>query len=106
MGKPPSTTPMRRAAVMPLEETSQERFDAWIHQLLHLERTDPATLAEEIRNSPYAAIAPVMDEAALAALPVSSTNGIPTVVAHGMGDSCFNPGAYPTIHPSLDITAD
>merc|ERR1711968_4747 len=92
MGKPPSTTPMRRAAVMPLEETSQEKFDAWIHQLLHLERTDPATLAEEIRNSPYAAIAPVMDEAALAALPVSSTNGIPTVVAHGMGDSCFNPG--------------
>merc|ERR1712188_100763 len=92
MGKPPSTTPMRRAAVMPLEETSQEKFDAWIHQLLHLERTDPATLAEEIRNSPYAAIAPVMDEAALAALPVSSTNVIPTVVAHGMGDSCFNPG--------------
>merc|ERR1711937_167499 len=92
MGKPPSTTPMRRAAVMPLEETSQEKFDAWIHQLLDLEKNDPVTLAKEIRESPYAAIAPVMDEAALAKIAVESTNGIPTVVAHGMGDSCFNPG--------------
>merc|ERR1712072_621107 len=92
MGKPPSTTPMRRDAVMPLQETSQEKFDAWIHQLLDLEKNDPVTLAKEIRESPYAAIAPVMDEAALAKIAVESTNGIPTVVAHGMGDSCFNPG--------------
>eukprot|EP00657_Telonema_sp_P-1_P012742 TRINITY_DN9503_c0_g2_i1.p1 TRINITY_DN9503_c0_g2~~TRINITY_DN9503_c0_g2_i1.p1 ORF type:complete len:299 (+),score=111.04 TRINITY_DN9503_c0_g2_i1:287-1183(+) len=35
---------------------------------------------------------PEMNETTLAAIPVSSTNGIPTVVAHGMGDSCFNAG--------------
>ena len=54
---------------------------------------DPEALAELIRNSPLAAIAtnvtvgPFMERNATA-----DGAGLPMVVAHGMGDSCFNPG--------------
>lgn len=52
-------------------------------------RTDPETLAEEIRTSPIAAIA---NEVALPPARAAGNSTLPVVIAHGMGDSCFNAG--------------
>lgn len=84
MGKPPG----RRSEVEPMEPS----FESYLMQLLELAETDPEALAKDLRESAFATIAPVMNEQALAGINMSATNGIPTVVAHGMGDSCFNPG--------------
>merc|ERR1712093_136388 len=67
-------------------------MEAWIYQLLALQKNKPEILAKEIRESGLAAIAPVMSDSALLEIADAPTNGLPTVVAHGMGDSCFNPG--------------
>lgn len=83
MGSPPYN---RRALVEPELNEAEE----YLEQLLQLAETNPAQLATEIQNSGLAAIAPVMNETMLGDF--HSTNGIPTVVGHGMGDSCFNPG--------------
>lgn len=84
MGKPPS----RRRVVEPELNPAEQ----YIEQLLQLAQTDAPKLAKEIRESGFAAIAPVMNDTLLDAIAPTATNGIPTVVAHGMGDSCFNPG--------------
>jgi palmitoyl-protein thioesterase len=57
--------------------------------LVDLARDSPEEAAQLIAESPIAAIAPEI------ATPLESGNGagyLPTVVAHGMGDSCFNRG--------------
>jgi palmitoyl-protein thioesterase len=88
-----ATPPMAmRRSVEPMEATSEMLLESWIQQLLHLEATNPAQLAKELRGTSLAAIAPEMNSTLVDALSTSPTNGIPTVVAHGMGDSCFNPG--------------
>lgn len=84
MGKPPSN---RRALVVEPELNEAEQY---IEQLLQLAETNPDQLAMEMQQSGLAAIAPVMNETFVGEF--HSTNGLPTVVAHGMGDSCFNPG--------------
>merc|ERR1712166_478729 len=84
MGKPPSN---RRALVVEPELHEAEQY---IEQLLQLSETNPDQLAMEMQQSGLAAIAPVMNETFVGEF--HSTNGLPTVVAHGMGDSCFNPG--------------
>jgi palmitoyl-protein thioesterase len=85
MGKPPA---LRRSLVEP--ELNQA--EQYIEQLLQLAETNPERLAKEMRESDLAAIAPTLNDTMLAAIAPTPTNGIPTVVAHGMGDSCFNPG--------------
>ena len=60
-----------------------------IKELIEMKISNPSLLAAHIRASPLAAIQkevtiPDPPEAPLATLPI--------VVAHGMGDSCFNPG--------------
>ena len=55
-----------------------------------LAKDSPEELAEEIRRSPIAAIA---SEVTVPTVRASNTsNSLPLVVAHGMGDSCFNKG--------------
>ena len=50
---------------------------------------EPEALAEELRTSPVAQIAPSFSSFT----PAGAKNAsLPIVVAHGMGDSCFNPG--------------
>lgn len=56
--------------------------------LLAMSHDSPEQLAELITSSPLAAIAD--DVAEQEAAPESG--GLPIVVAHGMGDSCFNSG--------------
>jgi len=56
--------------------------------LTDLATESPEDLAKLIADSPLAAIAPVVD----APEEVGNGSYLPTVVAHGMGDSCFNPG--------------
>ena len=59
-----------------------------LHDVVKRAITEPAALAEELRTSPLAAIAPTFS------MPAAGLNNatLPIVVAHGMGDSCFNPG--------------
>lgn len=57
--------------------------------LVGMAEQEPEKLAELIRASPLAAIAPNVTVGA----PQNASDGaLPVVVAHGMGDSCFNPG--------------
>ena len=51
-------------------------------------RTDPASLATDLRESPVAQIGRPMQPSAA---PLANKT-FPIVVAHGMGDSCFNAG--------------
>jgi len=57
--------------------------------LIELSESNPEDAALLIRTSPFAAIAPEIDMPDQGA-PAGSAP--PTVVAHGMGDSCFNSG--------------
>lgn len=50
--------------------------------------TNEAAAAKLFAESPLAAIAPAIEEPRSA----SNSGHLPTVFAHGMGDSCFNPG--------------
>jgi len=56
--------------------------------LQELAHTSPEDAAKEIASSPLAAISPEVSLPAVAA----QGSFLPTVVAHGMGDTCFNPG--------------
>jgi len=61
-----------------------------LYNLTELARDFPQVVLDEIKASPLRAIAPVISEPVTA---ISSTAGaLPTVVAHGMGDSCWEPG--------------
>ena len=59
--------------------------------LLERARSEPAAVAEDLRASPLAQIVKAEDYAPSAA-PMSPAASLPIVVAHGMGDSCFNAG--------------
>ena len=60
-----------------------------LHALHRRAHEDPEPLARELAASPLAAIAPTFGAAERS----PHTNGtLPIVTAHGMGDSCFNPG--------------
>merc|ERR1712046_145740 len=62
-----------------------------LKKLVDLAEKDPESLAELISTSPLAAVAQNITVG-----PFMERNGtdatLPLVVAHGMGDSCFNPG--------------
>jgi len=58
-----------------------------LHSLVQRALAEPTTLANELRESPLAAIAPMMSSGKGLA-----NSSLPVVVTHGMGDSCFNPG--------------
>jgi palmitoyl-protein thioesterase len=61
-----------------------------LYNLTELARDFPQVVLDEIRASPLRAVAPVISEPMTA---IASTAGsLPTVVAHGMGDSCWEPG--------------
>lgn len=62
-----------------------------LSELVRMAEQQPYELAELIRSSPLAAIASNMTVGPLRTERASSTSK-PLVVAHGMGDSCFNPG--------------
>eukprot|EP01060_Flectonema_neradi_P008549 TRINITY_DN160_c2_g2_i1.p1 TRINITY_DN160_c2_g2~~TRINITY_DN160_c2_g2_i1.p1 ORF type:complete len:357 (+),score=95.33 TRINITY_DN160_c2_g2_i1:43-1071(+) len=57
-----------------------------MEKLLSMPRSD---LAKLLRESPLAAIAPTFDDDTVFG---GKAGTLPTVLAHGMGDSCFNPG--------------
>jgi len=55
---------------------------------IDLAREDPEAAVEHIRALDF----PIVQEIAMPALQALAGNGLPTVVGHGMGDSCFNGG--------------
>merc|ERR1711871_936087 len=57
--------------------------------IVELAESNPAELAAQIAASPLAAIA---TNVTVPPFRTNSTSTVPLVVAHGMGDSCFNPG--------------
>jgi len=57
--------------------------------IVELAESNPAELAAQIAASPLAAIA---TNVTVPPFRTSTNNSVPLVVAHGMGDSCFNPG--------------
>jgi len=62
-----------------------------LQEFIDLANSDPEAAVEEIRKMPF----PIVQEIAMPAmqaLEASQANGLPTVVGHGMGDSCFNRG--------------
>eukprot|EP01063_Lacrimia_lanifica_P002443 TRINITY_DN1128_c0_g1_i1.p1 TRINITY_DN1128_c0_g1~~TRINITY_DN1128_c0_g1_i1.p1 ORF type:complete len:361 (+),score=155.16 TRINITY_DN1128_c0_g1_i1:54-1136(+) len=59
-----------------------------LKDVLLMAETDPERLAKHIVESPLAQIADEMEVGEVRA----TNNTVPLVVAHGMGDSCFNPG--------------
>jgi len=59
--------------------------------LLDFASSDPSKLADELFNSPFAAIQKELDLDDIQTNLKASDN-LPIVVAHGMGDSCFNRG--------------
>jgi palmitoyl-protein thioesterase len=59
-----------------------------MQQLLDMAKESPEELMEHIRQSPMSAKVPVLQEPG----PASTTASLPTVLGHGMGDSCFEPG--------------
>jgi palmitoyl-protein thioesterase len=62
-------------------------------ELLQMAEEEPKALAQLIRQSGLAQMAPTFSENAGEATAVSSAaSDLPFVLAHGMGDSCFNPG--------------
>jgi len=67
----------------------EERAQFLLSKLLKRAELEPKVFATELRNSPFAAILPVFPIGSPNSL---STDALPTVMAHGMGDSCFNPG--------------
>lgn len=75
------------AAVAPVANQTA-LLDA-LAKLQQMNETDPAGLAKLIRESEMAAIAPEIGDV-LARDP--KAGALPSVLAHGMGDSCFNAG--------------
>ncbi|CAK0825218.1 unnamed protein product [Prorocentrum cordatum] len=61
-----------------------------LYNLTELARDFPQVVLDEIKASPLRAVAPVISEPRAAAF--STAGALPTVVAHGMGDSCWEPG--------------
>lgn len=58
-------------------------------QLIARAQADPQSVARELKSSPIAQLARPMQPSAQRGLANAT---LPLVVAHGMGDSCFNPG--------------
>lgn len=52
----------------------------------------PEKLADELMNSPISAVAKEIEIPAARVLKEGEAKALPIVVAHGMGDSCFNSG--------------
>ena len=57
-----------------------------------LQYSDPKSVYDDIRNSPLSTILPVLPLPLNAPPAPPSAPAPPLVVAHGMGDSCFNKG--------------
>lgn len=68
----------------------EDRARFLLHKLLKRVEDEPEILAADIRKSPLAAILPEFPirDPNFNAVP----NALPTVLGHGMGDSCFNSG--------------
>jgi palmitoyl-protein thioesterase len=60
-----------------------------LQKLVDLAKDSPEELIEHIKNSPFVAKVPVVGEPASGAPP---NTVLPTVLGHGMGDSCWEPG--------------
>ena len=58
---------------------------------LNQRKNDPETFVETLRNSEFAAISPEFKKTG-AKSSVASSDSLPLVFLHGMGDSCFNRG--------------
>jgi len=67
-------------------ERAKSILDKWLKRA----KTEPEALATDIRNSPLAATVPIFPDHQHN--PYSTSNALPSVLTHGMGDSCFNPG--------------
>lgn len=64
-----------------------------VRYVQQLAKDSPAELVQHIQESPLAAVFEGYQPSASEAFtPYSGASSVPTVVAHGMGDSCFNPG--------------
>jgi len=61
-------------------------------ELLSLAQSEPAQFAKVLRESPIAAIVNEKENFGYVFSSVRSQSNYPTVMAHGMGDSCFNGG--------------
>jgi palmitoyl-protein thioesterase len=80
---------MARLALLAVAVQAESELPSSLQLLLDLVTDSPDDAAKLIAESPVAAIAPVIGE------PQTASNDgeyLPTVVAHGMGDSCFNAG--------------
>lgn len=61
-----------------------------LRSIVELASTDPERLALMLQQAPFAAVA--QNVSVPPYRPSTAANPLPLVVAHGMGDSCFNPG--------------
>lgn len=68
----------------------EDRARFLLDKLLNRAKNDPEGLAADLRKSPLAAIVPTFPTPPTT--PNFDPNALPTVLAHGMGDSCFNSG--------------
>ena len=60
--------------------------------ILNQANSAPEKLADELMNSPISAVAKEIGVPANRVLKEGESAALPVVVAHGMGDSCFNSG--------------
>jgi len=63
-----------------------------LKQIVELASSDPSRLADLIAQSPLAQIASEISGDEAPTVRTRTNGSLPLVVAHGMGDSCFNPG--------------
>lgn len=59
--------------------------------MLKRTKTEPEAVVKDLMSSPVAEIVPYLDTARVTKVQ-PDPNGLPIVLAHGMGDSCFNSG--------------
>jgi palmitoyl-protein thioesterase len=82
------------AAAMPTSQTASEiaRASPALATLVSRAIAKPEQFAHELAQSPLAAIAREMTATGSRLAPTSRNGTMPVVLAHGMGDSCFNSG--------------
>lgn len=81
---------VRILALGALSFACADELPSSLQEFIDLANNDPEAAVEEIRKMPF----PIVQEIAMPVLEgvAAAGNGLPTVVGHGMGDSCFNRG--------------